>query len=40
MNSFDYDVSISIFDNPLEFRNFMNTHRLMFKSGFDFVTAL
>ena len=34
MNSFDYGVSISIFENPLECRNFMNTHLLMFRSGF------
>ena len=38
MNSSEHGVSISIFKNPLEFRNFMNTHWMMFKSGF--ATAL
>ena len=38
MNSFDYGVLIPIILDLLEFRNVMNTHWLMFKSGF--VTAL
>ena len=37
MNSVDYGVSMSIVQDPLEFRNFMNTHWLMLKSRF--VTA-